>query len=207
MVNWGPGTPIHVILPTEPGEIWAELTETAAPDVCPFYFISNKGKLFNKYSGRLLKMAVDSKGYWYYNLPTKLGKHKSYRVHRMIMLTFHYIDGCEDLEIDHINTNKMDFNESNLRWCTHSENGTYSYQNGHVNPKGEDRPIAKITNAQAHRICKAIERGDNMTDIANKEGVSRDTVYSISSHKAWNHISCEYDFTNKNKPNRFKKKS
>lgn len=192
--------PIYPFIPCLEGEIWKELTDREANLVKPYYMISNKGRIFNIYTGKILSMVLDSKGYWFYNLRayTKTGC-RCYRAHRMLMLKFHYIEGCEDLEIDHIDTNKQNLNENNFRWCTHVENGLYSYQNGHSNPKGEDRPYATITNEQAEQICQRITSGEEMQKIANDMNINKDLVYSISSHKAWNHISCNYDFSNKHK--------
>lgn len=191
----------YALIPTEYGEIWKEITDAIAPGVKPYYLISSKGRIFNIYSGKIMYYSIDTKGYPYLNLRNYYGNNgaKPYRVHRLLMLVFKYFPGCEEYEIDHIDCNKQNFNLSNLRWCTKSENTIYSYQNGHSNPKGEDRPSSTISNETARIICEKIEAGEIMIDIANELNISKDIVYSISNHKAWNHISKDYDFNNKHK--------
>ena len=41
------------------------------------------------------------------------------------MLMFAPVEGCDKLEVDHINTNKDDNRLENLRWVTHNENVQY----------------------------------------------------------------------------------
>lgn len=201
MNNWNdPNCRQYPIIPCLENEIWKVLTDREAKDIKPYYMISNLGRVFNIYSGKFMKMCIDTKGYWYYNLRSYNAHQgaRAYRVHRLIMLAFHYEEGCEDMEIDHIDADKTNFFENNLRWCTHSENGMYSYQNGHKNAKGEERVQAKITDAQAEIICQRIADGENMRQIAKDMNIDENIVYSISNHRAWNHISCKYDFNRKN---------
>ena len=186
---------VFPFIPCEDGEIWKELTDKEAKAVKPYYMISNHGRVFNIYTGKIMKPSIDSKGYWFYNLRAyRETGCRMYRAHRLLMLAFHYQEGCENMEIDHIDTNKLNMSEDNLRWCTHGENGLYSYQNGHANPKGEDRPSATITNAQAKIICERLDKGDRVYIIAREMGISEGIVRSIKEHRAWNHISKDFNF-------------
>jgi hypothetical protein len=116
------------------------------------------------------------------------------------MLIFNPIEGCENLEIHHKDSNKHNYQFDNLEWCTKSYNMQEAYRLGEItNLQGEDRATAKITNDIAREICERIQRGEVMLDIAKELNVSQDTVYSISTGKAWKSISKDYDFSKKNK--------
>ena len=98
-----------------------------------FYEISNLGKVksldrwyFSK-SGRhihvkekILKACCDSKGYPFVLL-SKNSKTKTTYIHRLI--AEHFIPNPTNKpEIDHIDTNPLNFSIKNLRWCTRKEN-------------------------------------------------------------------------------------
>lgn len=207
MVNWGKlGSKTRPLIPTEENEQWIRLA-SVVPEIQDYYFFSNNGRIYNFYNGHLLRPAIDSKGYPYYHLAIKnVIKGKNYRIHRLIQLCFYPTENPDNLIVHHKDSDKTNFDPSNLVWLTHSDHAYESYKLGEINNlQGEDRSIANITNDQAREICRRIASGEVMYKIADEMNVSRDTVYSISSHKAWNSISKDYDFSNKNKTKRYNK--
>lgn len=62
------------------------------------------------------KWRIDNKGYCMKNSSTKLGKQKALLMHRVIMKP------PEDMQIDHINGNRLDNRKQNLRIVTNQEN-------------------------------------------------------------------------------------
>jgi len=76
--------------------------------------------------GRFLRPRSDIRGYKYVGLGTK---HKSKRVHRLVMLTF--VGPCPvGCEVLHLNHCRADNRQSNLKYGTRSENLKMDYKNG-----------------------------------------------------------------------------
>ena len=77
----------------------------------PNYSITTDGKVFSHTSNRFLKPAINKKdGYQSVNIHKK-----RITIHRLVALT--YIPNPEDKKrVNHINGNKMDNRQENLRW-------------------------------------------------------------------------------------------
>lgn len=183
-----------------PGEIFVKLEfPLVSKDTLPYYYISNYGRVLSTYKNTIMKHSVDSKGYPIVVLSRGNKKCNAYRIHRLLMLIFHNEPGCESLDIHHKDSNKLNYSFDNLEWCTKSYNMLEAYRLGEItNKQGEDRVTAKISNDTAREICRRIERGDNMQNIAEDLKVSRDCIYNISAGRTWRSISKDYDFSNKN---------
>ena len=83
------------------------------------YAVSDDGRVFNIRSGRELKQK-DNKGYFEVTLSSRSGK-KSYRVHRLVYQAFvGVLDNS--LVIDHIDGNRKNNHQSNLRQIHTREN-------------------------------------------------------------------------------------
>lgn len=85
------------------------------------YEVSNKGRIRNTKTGRILKSVVSNSGYKLVSL-CKNGKIKTHTVHRIEMETFKPIDDMKHREINHIDWDKLNNNIDNLEWCTKSTN-------------------------------------------------------------------------------------
>lgn len=123
------------------------------------YQISNYGNIkslkkwirqYNKYINKekLLKPCVNKIGYYVVVLYKNKNK-RSHLLHRLIAEAF--IPNPENKpQINHIDGNKMNYNISNLEWCTQSENMIHAFKNGlekpnkpMLNRKGNKNPLSK----------------------------------------------------------------
>lgn len=95
-----------------PGEEWRDMLEL------PQYSISNKGRIINNRTNRLLKIDDHQK-----YMRVSLGKEKKhYYVHRLVYCTFHNDYDLNGYVIDHLDSNPKNNCLENLEKITHSEN-------------------------------------------------------------------------------------
>lgn len=87
----------------------------------PYYQISNKGRVWSKYSQKYMKLNKNNAGYYQLNMVAANGKKKKELVHRLVALAF--IDNPDNLpQVDHINRNPEDNCADNLRWTSGKNN-------------------------------------------------------------------------------------
>lgn len=104
------------------------------------YEISDHGEIFAKAATRIrsdgvvrsfkqrrVRTKINDCGYETVSLFNGTGS-VSFKVHRLVMLSFAYVPGCELLDVNHKNGVKLGNNRSNLEWATRSENIAHSYQ-------------------------------------------------------------------------------
>lgn len=101
-------------------EVWKDIPNY------PNYEVSNDGKVRNKKSGRFLKPVL-AKGYPRVVLCND-GRNRPKTVHRLVAEAF--IDGDYDLQVNHMDGNKLNNNSNNLEWVTPSENILHAYERG-----------------------------------------------------------------------------
>jgi hypothetical protein len=88
---------------------------------CEKYAISNLGRVKNIKTNKILKCFLSNKGYQIVSLYTNNKIKKSFNIHILMGKTFLHKEN-ENLEIDHIDRNKLNNNLENLRYVSHSEN-------------------------------------------------------------------------------------
>ena len=136
--------------------------------------IYGNGITYNK-NGRILKVALDHKGY----LGVRLGRKKTTKVHRLVAETF--IPNPENKpQVNHINGVKTDNRIENLEWVTNSENHLHRYRFlGHkgsmLGKTGKNCPNSKIVlqikDGQIIAEFCSITEAMNITKI-NDSGIS-----------------------------------
>lgn len=79
---------------------------------------------------RILSKHFSTDGYYM----VKLLDNKNHSVHRLVAMAFIGIPNNDDMEVDHINAIRTDNSVDNLRWVSHYENLTHTYElgNGHM---------------------------------------------------------------------------
>ena len=178
------------------------LDQDVAPDVLPYYAISNYGRVMNVNTGQIMKPNYRSNGYEYYCLAANNSKtgQKKYATHRMVMMTFDPIDNMENMQVNHCNFVKSDNYidktmpdgsvQSNLEWCTPSYNCMH---------RGNDNFCHKVSFEDAKRIRELHLQGYSYLQIQNLCGydyISGTTIQNICRNKS--HVDNSYTPPDKN---------
>jgi hypothetical protein len=98
----------------------------------PDYQVSNLGRVKSFRSGKecILKAQINSSGYKILNLFLK--KNKTFYVHKLVASAFL---GKSNLQVNHINSNKLDNNVYNLEYVSHRENSSHRSLNKNFTSK------------------------------------------------------------------------
>lgn len=91
------------------------------------HYIPSLNKIIYVNNNKILKSAISKHGYKIVVL-TRNKKRKTYKVHRLIAMTF--IPKIKNkTQVNHIDGNKQNNNVKNLEWCNNSENIKHAYNN------------------------------------------------------------------------------
>ena len=85
------------------------------------YKVSSKGRVFSIKSNKLLQLSKDIHGYYNVGL-WKNNQRKLCRIHRLVAMTFYFIEDYAGKQVDHIDRDRTNNNLLNLRFCSNSEN-------------------------------------------------------------------------------------
>lgn len=185
-------------------EVWMPISKLVHPNILPYYFVSNYGRIYSQASGRILHPAVDKDGYLFVTLHifgnniasrnTKYGQ-ITRRVNRIVLLSFVPVSNYKNLIVHHINHVRYDNRLLNLIWVTAYENSQYSYECGYrrfVDVAGESNPMAILSNDDVIKI-KDMIRSKQYTfkQIANIYNISESVIGNIAANKTWNNVGGE----------------
>jgi len=113
------------------------------------YEVSNLGNVRNIKTGKILTNSLSkSNGYYKVTLSVN-GKSKPIEVHRLVAETFKPNETNQKLVVDHIDSNKLNNDESNLQWITSSANTTKANR-VNKNPRFTDVQKAEIKKLYAN---------------------------------------------------------
>ena len=177
-------------------EYFRPVTTDSVSEVKPQYFISNYGNFYSLYSDSMMKPTIAyskrrSGGYYVNTVQTQHGP-ETVLNHRVEMIEFNYQPGCEELIIDHINTNKRDNYIDNLEWVTIAENTRRASKNGLL-LTGEDAPWTTLSDNQVHQICQLYEMHKySQSQIAKIVGCKPNRVFDIIHGITRTNITSQY---------------
>jgi len=156
------------------------------------YLVSSHGRVFDCVRGRYIPQHK-LKGY---NLVwlSKDRKCKNVRVHRLVLLRFIGAHPKYDI-CDHLDGVRDNNYIGNLRWTDAKGNVETAFRLGTF-PLGSKRWNSKLTDIQVLHILRTVTKDKHgrfkgATDLANKMGLHRSTIYGIVSRKTWRHIPVE----------------
>ena len=118
----------------------------------PNYEVSNDGQVRNKRTGHILKPLLNREnGY----ARVSLNGQRCY-IHRLVAQAF-YDNSRTDMDVNHIDGNKLNNNIANLEWSTRKENVKHAYING--------LKYSSFTNVVRCKFCKQ----RNETDFCSSQ--------------------------------------
>ena len=156
------------------------------------YSVSNIGLVRNDKTDKLL-VTNFSKGYERVNLTHK-GKSKQYFIHRLVATAF-VPNPDNKPEVNHKDTIKSHNYDTNLEWCTRSENEMHAYKNNLI--KRLKKHSKRLSKKQIKKICELLEENElSQYEIACKVGCSRQSVKRILEGISYFDISHQYNIDN-----------
>ena len=188
-------------------ETWKDI-----PEFRGSYQVSNMGRVrsvdrvitfsdgrVRKYKGKVLKPYINNTGYEQVMLYDDNGYNLK-RVHRLVLETFEPHVNMNDLDVNHIDGNKLNNHLTNLEWLTRRDNILHACDIGLINNRGEDSPNAILSNADVLEILERLDTGELQKDIGLDYGVSNKYISLINRGRRWRSVKEEYERTKKTIP-------
>lgn len=178
------------------GEVWKEI-----PGWNELYAISNKGRVkslsrYKTIGARGLKLMPEiirkqnlCKGYLAILLYKNNDYNEKWQVHRLVALMFK--DNPENkLTVNHLDTDKLNNDASNLEWATHSEQQIHAVKNNlRAKTLGENSNLSMLTNLEVLEIRRLYDTKDvTRKKLAAIYGVNVNTIHCIVNRETWKHI-------------------
>ena len=166
-------------------EIWKSIPNFSR------YEASNKGNLRslnykNSKKTKILKPALSPDGYLKTMLQGDNKKYSSWTVHKFVLLAF-LGERDVNLEINHIDGNKINNELSNLEYVTRSENIKHAYDNNLISPKvGSKNGKSKLKESEVIEIrehARNSGRYYGRKELAVKYGVSECTIKEVVTRR------------------------
>lgn len=192
-------------------EEWREVLPMFVPGVKPgMYFISNMGRVYTKVTspkypnGGIMKHSINQRGYHQINLQSTDGRKIGIKIARLMLLHFHFVPGCEYLEVDHLDGNKDNNCLWNLEWVsprinTHraiiNEQRTISCHAGYYN-SGTDTFLTDVeADALYRELYKTLQNGHSIDHICKKYNVRYQYARDLIDGRVRPSIRAKYNGT------------
>lgn len=153
------------------------------------YAINEEGQVWSYRSKIMMKPWSDGKGYLKVTLTVNYNKDMR-RVHRLVMETFCPVEGMENLEVNHLDENKVNNSLENLQWCSHLENiryGTGSKRSASTRSK----PVAQYTKSN-----ELIAKYSSVNEAARQLDAQASRISMCCNGKARTHHGYKWRFIN-----------
>lgn len=175
-------------------EQWRPIT--AIPNLQDWYYISNYGRVYSRFTNSLIKPIIIGSGYFEVRLRGKDNSVIPMLSHRLVMITYKSIQNPDEFQVNHIDGNKINNYIDNLEWVTRSENILHAYQSG-LKKNGEAVNFAKINEITVHEICRLLSlKKYSVKEISEMVNLQehKSLISEIKGRRNWKHISKNYDF-------------
>ena len=152
-----------------------------------------------KYKGKVRKLSLDAKGYEQVTLSNG-NRYNTKRVHRLVLETFKPHVNMKDLQVNHMDGNKLNNHLTNLEWVTGRDNILHAYDTGLITNIGEGSPNAILSNADVLEILQRLDAGESQRNIALDYGVGQRYISYVNTGGRWRSVKEEYERTKKTIP-------
>ena len=187
-----------------PNDLNEEFRMCTYPGIMPnMYAISNYGNVFNIINHFILSQFINGL-YYKSKFKKEDGSWKDFLIHRLVAWEFVPYRRDINLQVNHIDGNKLNNYYENLEWCTNQENCQHAWRTGLATPHniGIDNDNHILTNEDVHFICKTAEDSNitsyQIAEMLNNK-VSPSTIREILRGARWTHISCNYNIPPRNR--------
>lgn len=151
------------------------------------YAVSDYGRVQNLYSGRIMKVSIQSNGYGFVSIMNDDRNQAQIVVHRLVATAFIKNPRNHDI-VNHIDGNRLNNREDNLEWCSQKLNARHSVTYG-LRHKAGRHCRAKLSQEDVLKIRKQWETGrTTMRDMAEQFNVTIPCIKKILDRKTWKHI-------------------
>ena len=156
--------------------------------------ISASGRVYSSITNRFIYGAISKDNYTIINLKTNYGSSKVYYLHRILAITFKFIENYKSMQVDHIDCNKQHNSLDNYDWVNLVENTRRARNNG-LMVIGEDCSWSKLSEKEVKEICEILQNKEYTTlqSIADKYKCNRNIIRDIAIGNTWKHISKNYN--------------
>ena len=186
-----------------PYDLSEEFRICTYPGIMPNTFmISNKGTVYNITTGNFLSSRVNN-DYSVINLKRTDGSWYRTPIHRLVAWEFVPYRRNYNLQVNHVDTNKLNNDYENLEWATPLENTRHAIKHG---LRLEHGGSCKLTEEMVHHVCRLLTDPNNSYGFIVKEisntynvDVCVGTIKSIALGKIWRNISSQYVIPFRNK--------
>jgi len=137
------------------------------------YYVTEEGEIYSEKTKKFLKQQFRS-GYKRIGLCASDGIRKSFTVHRLVALAFHYFDGCETLTVNHKDENPANNHKNNLEWLSLAENIRYT----HAKSRTFDDPNKILEEWNVSTL--------SLKEFSDKHGVALNTMWDTLNISASN---------------------
>lgn len=183
-------------------EVFVWIMPMYVPDVLEWtYEISNYGRIFShlkcptRPNGGIMSPSVNGKGYRQINLKGHHTNKICCKIHRLVMLHFNYVQGCQYLEVDHIDGNKDNNSIWNLEWVTPQENTHRAIRNGLRTASPTSNTTNILTDDDARQLYdESLDNYADYSNLAKKYGISLDYVQGLHDGRIRPYIANRYNY-------------
>lgn len=169
-------------------------------DIKPGYYeISDEGEIRSARTKKPHYTRTSRRGYQQVALTTTNGKVRTCQFHHVVLSAF--TGGNQpDMEVDHVNCDKLDNRLSNLEWVTPKENKRRETENK-LQMRCESHTNAVLNDDLVRKICELYQEGYNskkvikelhLKDLGYKSSKIRAVLSQIYKRKTWCDISKDY---------------
>ena len=158
------------------------------------YYVTEDGHVWSEYSQKFIRELPDKNGYLKVRLSSTdlpKGKQHAYSVHRLVLENFNPVENMENLQVNHIDGNKMNNSINNLEWTTCQENITHAVEN---NLRAKVNGSAKLSQDDVVEIIRRLKNKEKYQSIAQDYNVCIETIARIKRKESWRELTKDVIF-------------